>query len=265
MSRSVVDRRQFLTVPLALFLAPLGRVQAAAGTQKAAYGVDVSILYGALTYRIEGTMTETIDRPGGRYDVTIAGEGDGIANRIESVGTLRQGRWALLRTRSFFSVRGRESRSDITYHHDQRSVEYHFKGETFFLRRVRIADDVVMVPDGVLVDDSISATLNYADKRWEPRADGTLVTHIVRRKRAGNEGVDDVQKHYRAEVVPFTFKVEVDPETRKPVAKVDLSRFSSWAKPDQPALITFGPDRRPEHMNLSMVLGTSVQIRLKGL
>lgn len=263
MSRKVVDRRQFLTLPLALFFAPLARVYAAAEPQKAPYGVEVSLLYGALTYRLEGTLTETIDRRGGRYDVAIVGEGDGIANRIESVGTLRLGRWAPLRTRSFFSVKGRESRSDITYDHALRTIEYHFKGETFFLRRLRIADDLLAVPEGLLVDDSISGTLNYADQLWSARADGSFVTHVVRRKRAENEGPDDVQKHYRAELVPFTLKVEVDAETRKPVAKIDLTRFSSWAKQDQPALITFGPQRRPEHLSLSMMLGTSVQIRLK--
>ena len=78
-----IDRRQFLTLPLALLLTPLARVYAATVAHKAPYGVDVSLLYGALTYRVEGTLTETIDRPSGRYDVAIAGEGDGIANRIE--------------------------------------------------------------------------------------------------------------------------------------------------------------------------------------
>jgi len=263
MSRQAIDRRQFLTLPLALFLAPLARAQAAVEAHRAPYGVDVSLLYGALTYRVEGTLTETIDRPAGRYDVTIAGEGDGIANRIESVGILRQGRWAPLRSHSFFSVKGRESRSDITYDHARRSIEYHFKGETFFFRRLRVVDDVLPIPEGLLVDDSISATLNYGDQRWAPQAGGSFVTHVVRRKVARNEGPDDVQKHYRAELVPFELKVSVDAETRKLIARIDLTRFSSWAKQDQPALITFGPDRRPEHLSLPMILGTSVQIRLK--
>lgn len=263
MSRQVINRREFLALPLAVLLAPLARVHAAGQAQKGPYAVDASLLYGALTFHVEGTFTEAIDRPGGRYEVMIAGEGDGIANRIESVGNLRQGRWAPLRTRSSFLVRGRESRSDIAYDHARRSIEYHFKGETFFLRRLRVADDVVSVPEGLLVDDSISATLNYADQLWRPQPDGSFLTHVVRRKRAGNEGVDDVQKHYRAELVPFILQVSVDPETRKPIAKIDLTRFSSWAKQDQPGLITFGPDRRPESVSLSMVLGTSVRIRLK--
>lgn len=263
MSRKATDRREFLALSLAFLLAPVARCQAAAESRQAPYGVDVSILYGALTFRAEGTLTETIDRPGGRYDVAVAGEGDGIANRIESAGILRQGRWAPLRTRSFFSVRGRESRSDITYDYARRTVEYHFRGETFFLRRLRLADDTVPIPEGLLIDDSLSATLNYADRLWAPQADGSLVTHVIRRKVAENEGPDEVQQHYRAELIPFTLKVAVDTQTRKPTAQIDLTRFSSWARRDQPALVTFGPDRRPEHMSLTMRLGTSVQIRLK--
>src|SRR5256712_10834792 len=229
MSRQVIDRRQFLTLPLGLLLAPLARAQAAVEAHRAPYGVDVSLLYGALTYRVEGTLTETIDRPRGRYDGAIAGEGDGIATRIESVGIIRRGRWAPLRSRSFFSVKGRESRSDITYDHAGRSIEYHFKGETFFFRRLRVVDDVLPIPEGVLVDDSISAPLSYGDQRTAPQADGSFVTHVVRRKVARNEGPDDVQRHYRAELVPFKFKVAVDAATRKTVAQIDLTRFSSWA------------------------------------
>src|SRR4249919_1866658 len=104
MSRQGIDRRQFLTLPLALLLAPLGRALAAAGeTYRAPYGVDVRLLYGVLTYRVQGTFTQSIDRPGGRYEATVEGEGDGIANRIESTGILHQGRWVPVRSRSFFS------------------------------------------------------------------------------------------------------------------------------------------------------------------
>jgi hypothetical protein len=263
MSRQVIHRREFLALPLAFLLAPLARAYATAVAHTAPYRVDVSLLYGALTYRIDETLTESVDRAGGRYDIAVTGEGDGIANRIESAGTLRQGRWAPLRTQSFFSVKGRESRSNITYDYAGRRVDYHFKGETFFLRRLRIVDDSVPMPEGVLIDDAISATLNYADQLWPPQTDGDLVTHVVRRKMESNEGPDDVQARYRAELVPFTLKVAVDAETRKPIARFDLTRFSSWAKQSQPAQITFGLDRRPELMSLPMILGTSVQIRLK--
>jgi len=264
MSRKVTNRREFLTLPLAALLAPLfGRTASAApDARNARYGADVSILYGMLTYRLEGTMSETVDRPGGRYEVTIVGEGDGIANRIESRGTLLEGRWAPLQTRSFFSVKGRESRSDITYDYARRSIAYRFKGETFFFRRLRVADDVLTIPKGLYVDDTISATLNYTDQLWAPQPDGTYLTRIVRRKKPENEGADDVQQHYKAELVPFTLKVARDAATGKATAQIDLTRFSSWAKQDQPGRITFDAGRRLENMSLPMMLGTSVQIRI---
>jgi hypothetical protein len=263
MSRQVIGRRDFLSLPLAFLLAPLARASADTVAHTAPYRVDVRLLYGALTYRIDETLAESIDRSAGRYDVAMTGEGDGIVNRIESSGALRQGRWAPLRSRSFFSVKGRESRGDVTYDYTARKIDYHFKGETFFLRRLRVVDDSLPMPDGLLIDDAISATLNYADQLWRPQTDGDLLTHIVRRKIASNEGPDDVQAQYRAELAPLTLKVAVDAETRKPTARFDLTRFSSWARQSQPALITFGTDRRPEHLNLPMILGTSVQISLK--
>src|SRR5207237_434643 len=114
MSRQVIDRRDFLTLPLVFILLPLARAHATAVAHTAPYRVDVSLLYGALTYRIDETLSESIDKTGGRYAVAVTGEGEGIANRIDSAGILRQGRWAPLRTQSFFSVKGRESRSPST-------------------------------------------------------------------------------------------------------------------------------------------------------
>ena len=260
-----MDRRQFLTLPLAMVLAPLGPLRALAGPEarRATYAVDVGILYGLLSFHLDGAITEAVDRAGGRYEVKMAGEGDGIANRIESSGVRRDGRWQPLRARSSFVVMGRESRSDIAYDWAHRTVDYHFRGETFFLRRVRVADDVVPIPEGLHVDDSASATLNYADGVWQPQPDGILRTHVVRRQRNENEGPDDVQKHYRAEVVPFTLRVTPEPATGRTLAQFDLTRFSSWAKPGEPAQIMFGRDRRPESMALSMILGTSVKIQMK--
>jgi len=181
MSRQGIGRRDFLVLPLGFLLAPPARAYAAAVAHSAPYRVDIRLLYGALTYRIDETLAESIDRSAGRYEVSMTGEGDGIINRIESIGALRQGRWAPLRSKSFFSVKGRESRADITYDYAARTAAYHFKGETFFLRRLRVVDDLVPMPEGWLVDDAISATLNYADQLWPPQADGSLMTHIVRR------------------------------------------------------------------------------------
>src|SRR5438132_10163432 len=265
MSRHLISRRRFLGLPLALFLAPVGAwpqewAAPASESRKGTYAADVGILYGLLNFRLDGELSEAIDRTAGHYQVTIAGEGDGIANRIESRGLRRGGRWAPLEGRSWFSVKGRESRSELRYDWAGRTVEYHFRGETFFLRRLRVADDVVRVPEGVHVDDSVSASLNYADGVWPARADGSYETHIVRRKRADDEGMDDVQQLYRAELVPFTLKVDADPVSGKPVALFDLTRFSSWAKNGEPGSVTFGPDRRPTLVSLPLVLGSSVKI-----
>src|SRR5207245_4893834 len=174
MSRQVIDRRDFLTLPLVFILLPLARAHAAAVGHIAPYRVDVSLLYGALTYRIDETLSESVDKTGGRYEVAVTGEGDGIANRIDSAGILRQGRWAPLRTQSFFSVKGRESRSNVTYDYTARQVDYHFKGETFYLRRLRVVDDTVRMPEGVHIDEASSATLKYDDKLWPTQADGSL-------------------------------------------------------------------------------------------
>jgi hypothetical protein len=275
MFRQPISRRQFLTLPLALLLAPVGLSLSRAGggtgrawaqpeSRKASYAVDVGILYGLLAFHLDGALNEAVDRATGRYDVRMAGEGDGIANRIESRGVFQDGRWTPRETHSWFSVKGRESRSDVAYDWTRRTIAYHFRGETFFLRRLRVADDLVPVPEAVHVDDAISATLNYADGRWPPRGDGSYQTHVIRRKKAETEGPDDVQTSYRAELVPLVLRVLPDPESGKFTALFDLTRFSSWAKQGQPARVTFGPDRRPEAMTMPMILGTSVKIHLRG-
>lgn len=267
MSRQPLTRRQLLTLPLALLLAPLALpwdpARAEPEARRATYAVDVGILYGVLNYHLDGTLTEAVDRVVGRYEVKIVGEGDGIANRIQSSGSLRDGRWTPRESHSFFSVKGRESRSDITYDWARGTVEYHFRGETFFLRRLRVADDVVAVPEGLHVDDSLSATLNYADERWAPLADGSYQTQVIRRKKPEDEGPDDAQASYRAELVPFTLTVAADPASGKPTAQFDLTRFSSWARRDRPGRVTFGRDKRPELMTLGMTLGTTVKIELR--
>src|SRR6266480_254628 len=227
MSRQPLTRRRFLTLSLALLLAPAAlrwdRARAAAESRRATYAVDAGILYGMLNYHLDGTLTESVDRVGGRYDVTIVGEGDGIANRIESSGALREGRWAPRESHSFFSVRGRESRSDIAYDWARGTIEYRFRGETFFLRKLRVADDVVAVP----------------------------------------EGLDDAQGTYRAELVPLALKMAADPASGKPIALFDLTRFSSWAKRSEPGRITFNRDKRPELVMLDMMLGTKVRVELR--
>ncbi len=257
-----MNRRRFLTLPLALWLAPLGRVSAAGTSRKGDFAADVAILYGAFTLHLAGTMDEVIDRAAGRYDVTISGEGTRIANRIQSQGVLRNGRWAPVRTTSWFQVVGRESRTTLLYDYGTGAVDYHFRGETFLLRRVRLAQDVLPL-GGEHVDDAISAILNYADGRWPAGADGRFRTRLIRRRRPANEGPDDVDTTYRAEFLPFVLKIDADRETGKPTALFDLSGFSSWAREDRPARIVFGADRRPELIASSLILGTSITIHLR--
>ena len=261
MSIEPVNRRDFLTLAFALLLAPI-RLAAEPVARQGTFAADVGILYQMLTFQLKGDVQERIDRAAGRYDVQITGQGTGIANRIESSGALRDGRWVPLRGASWFQVRGRDSRTQISYDYDRRLVEYHARGETFFLRRLRVVDDVVTLPPGIAVDDAISALLNYREGLWTPRHDGRLHTHVVRRRRAENEGPDDVAQSYRAEVIPLELKIEPDPQTRQPAALLDLSRFSSWAREDRPARIVFDGDRRPALITGSMILGTSVTIRL---
>jgi hypothetical protein len=150
----------------------------------------------------------------------------------------------------------------VDYDYGRRLVEYRARGETFFMRRLRIVDDVVALPGGASIDDAISASLNFRDGYWAPGPDGRLNTHVVRRRRSDNEGPDDVAQTYRAELVPLDLKVEPEPETGRPSALLDLSRFSSWARESRPARIVFDGERRPALITGSMILGTSVTIRL---
>jgi hypothetical protein len=41
-----------------------------------------------------------------------------------------------------------------------------------------------------------------------------------------------------------------------------MTRFSSWAREDEPARIVFGANRRPEAITASLILGTSLTIRI---
>ena len=261
MSMPLMDRRSFLTVPLTLLLAPLARVAAEPVVRRGQYAADVGVLYDMLTFQLNGTIEESIDRPAGQYHVVIAGEGASIANRVESWGVFREGRWTPVRSRSWFKVRGRLSRTEIDYDYARRAIEYRARGETFFLRRLRVVEDVVAIPQGTHVDDVVSATLNYADGLWLPR-DGALRTFVIRRRHAPDEGPDDVAARYRAEITPLEAKLAPDPEAGKSSALFDLSPFSSWMRPSRPARIVFGVNRRPELITTSMILGSSMTIRL---
>lgn len=269
MSIYLISRRKLLTLslapllaPLASLLGPLARAWGAEEAIRGTYTLDARLLYEVISFQLTGTIREALDPEGLRYRVTLSGTGSRIDNKMESAGVLRGGRWAPVVTRSWFRVLGRESRSEIAYDHDRRTIAYHAQGETFLLRRQRVADDRLPLPEGLHVDDAVSAALNYADRRWPPEGDGIFRTHVVRRQRPSNEGPDDVAPAYRAEILPFVLQVEHDPATGRATALVDLSRFSSWVRPNEPARVLFGPDRRPELITSEMILGSSVTIRL---
>jgi hypothetical protein len=263
MSMPLMGRRRFLTLPIGLLLKPFAPVSAEPLVYRRPYAADVGVLYDVLRFQLKGTVEESIDRRAGQYRVVIAGDGDSIANRVESVGRLQGGRWAPLRSHSWFTVRGRLSRTDIDYDYARSKIAYRARSETFFLRKLRTVDDVVAIPTGTHVDDVVSATLNYADALW-PAENGILRTFVVRRQRAENEGPDDVSVRYRAEIAPLDAKMIPEPQNGKSSALFDLSPFSSWIRPAQPARIVFGTDRRPELISTTLILGSFVTIRLGG-
>lgn len=261
MSTSLMSRRRFMTLPLALVFVPFVGVGAEPIIRRGRYAADVGVLYDMLTFHLEGTIEESIDRAAGQYHVVIAGEGPSISNRLESAGRFGDRRWMPLRSWSSLNVRGRLSRTEVDYDYERRAITYRARGETFFLRRVRLVEDVVMIPAEMHLDDVVSATLNYADGLWLPE-NGTLRTFVVRRRHSPDEGPDDVASSYRAEIARLEAKVGPDSQDGKSTALFDLSPFSSWMRPSRPAHIVFGTNRRPELITTSMILGSSVTIRL---
>jgi hypothetical protein len=258
-----IGRRALLRAALAwtLLRAPSGAAAVPEEARMGSFSARAGILYGALRFEESGTIDEKIDRAAGRYDVRITGRGSEMTTDIESTGMLRDGRWAPLRFADRFVVYGRESRLEITYDYAQRAIHYRGRSETFVLRRIRTTDDTLALPTDVHVDDVVSATLNYADGRWPAEPDGRLVTRVVRRQRIPGERPDDVDRRYRAELVPFELRVTTEAGGRA-TALLDMTRFSSWAREDEPARIVFGADRRPESITASLILGTSLTIRI---
>src|SRR5262245_41478957 len=141
MSSASLSRRHFLTLPLALLLAPVSSALADGGTRRTGYEAEASLLFGALRFRLAGSIDERVDREAGTYDVRMEGQGTGFSNRGESSGVLREGRWAPLRTASWVKVASREGRTDIAYDYERRLVQYRSRSETFFLGRVRRSEE----------------------------------------------------------------------------------------------------------------------------
>jgi len=136
-------------------------------------------------------------------------------------------------------------------------------GHTLLRGRRRQVDDVVTLPPGQIIDDAVSAGLNFAAGRLERDLDGAYRMTVLRRSRPRGEGPDDVTPGaYRVEVVPVRFQVEPEPATGKLVARVDMSGWSSWARADQPARLVFTPERRLESIETRLIWGSAVRMRL---
>src|SRR5262249_56584204 len=114
MSRQVIGRRDFLVLPLAFLMAPLARAYAATVAHSAPYRVDVRLLYGALAYRIDETLAESIDRAAVRSAARIMGPGGLEIQCTELPGGLRHLRWGARQAFSCLSVSRRRSPAAIS-------------------------------------------------------------------------------------------------------------------------------------------------------
>jgi hypothetical protein len=257
------SRRAFLAASLALLASPRTAHAEAPGRQLFDYSVEVGVLFNLFTFVLKGTVVKDIDRTAGRYRVTMNGDGDGISLRTEASGMIRQGRFMPLVTHSNSTIRGRESQLDLLYDHDRGTVEYHSFMHTFFLGRRRQVDDTLKFSKDRRVDDLLSAELNFVANVLEQDPDGTYRTVIVRRSRPENEGPDEVAASgYRAELVPLRFQVTPDGGTGRLSSLIDITSFSSWARSNQPAHVTFAADRHLESIQTKLILGTTFKARL---
>jgi hypothetical protein len=260
----VLSRREFVTaaplLPLVLLgLSPVGMEELSRHGKK--YRVDARVFFGLFTFHLEGSIDERIDRAAGRYRVVAAGQGSQISNRLESAGVIRGRRFMPTATHFFLNLRGRESRTAITYGHARGLIDYNYLGHTFFLGRRREIHDVVHPHADQQVDDVVTAALNYAEGVLQRDRSGALRIYMVWRTRREGERLLDVQPTgYRAEILPFVFRLVGNPIHGRGEAELDLSRFSPWARRGRPARIIFGPDRLPESIQADLIFGTSVRI-----
>src|SRR5262245_10956392 len=104
MSTPMINRRGFLTLPLVALFSLISRANAEFAVRRGQYAADSGVLDDMLTFQLQGTIEESIDRAAGEYRVVIAGQGTSIASRIDSSGILQNGRWAPRRSSSWFNV-----------------------------------------------------------------------------------------------------------------------------------------------------------------
>jgi len=266
MERFLTRRQLLAALPLGLLF---GRGRAHAledGRSTFGYQLDLSILFSFLTLSLSGTVVQEIDRRAGKYRMIMEGKGTGISTRTEASGVISDGRFKPVETRAVHHFRSRENTSTTTYDYTARRVEIHAVTHTLLLGRRRQVDDVLALPPDRNVDDLISAELNFADNTLEHDANGTYHTWVVRRARAANEGPDEVLADgYRAELVPLSFRPTPDAATGGLTALIDITRFSSWARVDQPARVTFAPDRQLASVQSLLLYGTTLKVRVTGI
>jgi hypothetical protein len=265
MPEAALSRRDVLlglgSLALGFLLPARGARAAAPATRTFDYRVDILMLFGLLRYSVIGNMVEEVDAGAGRYRVLITGSGTGVSSRIEARGLIDNGRYRPLEMKSAHSMAGRPSSLSITYDYARSRVDYHAVGHTLLRGRRREVDDVVTLPVGRPVDDAISASLNFAAGRLEQGPDGAYQFAVLRRTRPRGEGPDDVTPGaYRVEVVPVRFQIQPDPYTGKLLAQVDMSRWSSWARADQPARLVFTADRRLESFESRLAYGSTLRM-----
>lgn len=227
-----------------------------------AYEAKLGVLFNLLTYTLAGNATVDVDRTAGRYRVAMNGSGPGVTASSESTGIIRDGRFMPTETRSLYTIAGRENRLALSYDYERGAVSYHVLAYTLLLGRRRQLDDVVRLAPGQHVDDLISAVLNFAADALDVDPDGEFRITVVRRARPANEGPDDVSPTgYHAELSTMRFHAVPDAGTGRLTALVDLTGFSSWARPSRPARVIFGADRFLESVTSSLILGTTFTLR----
>ena len=113
------------------------------------------------------------------------------------------------------------------------------------------------------MDDLASAYLNFAANKLDSDGEGRYHTLIVRRAWKDNEGPDDVSPSgYRAMLAPVRFQVAPDPATGGLQGQLDMTSLSSWARPSQPARVSFDQNRHLQSFQTSLILGTTITVRL---
>ncbi len=241
------SRRAFLAASLPLLAIPRAAFAEDSARQVFDCSVDVGVLFNLFTFALKGTVVKEVDRTAGRYRVTMIGEGNSISVHTEASGIIRQTRFMPVETHSHSTIRGRE----------------HSVMHTFFLGRRRQVDVTLKLPADRRVDDLLSAELNFAANVLEQEPDGTYRTFIVRRARPENEAPDDVSASgYRAELVPLRFQVTPGDVPGRLNSLIDITSFSSWARSNQPARVTFTADRHLESVQTKLILGTTFKARL---